>query len=495
MNNKGTISLVKIWMASISKNVHPPMHLMYIGDALKKAGYSVKIFHYDHEEAVDKISEIINFASVFVGFSIITGDPSTTILHITQTIKKTKNIPVVFGGIHPTLEPEQCLLEDSVDFVVLNEGEKTVVELADAITQGKTVNHISGLGYKENNKVVINPLTKFHNNMDDFEMDWSLVDIERYIHPFYAGTNRVLMGYVASRGCPHQCGFCYNQVFWKARWRRHSSEKVAQQINMLTEKHDLNALVFFDDNFTVNKKWTFEILDNINIQGIHIETRIDYIDEEFLSNLAQRNVKSIFIGVESGSDRILKLLSKGFTIKHIYNALNIIKKYPIPAKFSFIVGIPSERFSEFRKTLNLIVWCIENVPKCGFTFGFYLPYPGTNLFKLCLDKGFSKPESFAEWEKLDRWGNQNINIPWTEDFTLNPLEVQKLIFLISRMSNLHRSKPTALNRFLYKLVRFRFRKSCTKSMVLISHVENFFLPLFRIVYKKFSSKRNRINRK
>jgi len=488
VNSKGTISLVKIWFASNHNIVHPPMHLLYIGNALKKAGYSVKIFHYNHEDAMQKVSEIIDFASVFIGFSIITGDPAETIIQMTKTIKRNKSIPVVFGGIHPTLEPEQCLLEDSVDFVVLKEGEKIVVELADAITQGNQVNKISGLGFKENHKVVINPFKKFHNNIDDFEMDWSLVDVERYINPFYAGTNRVLMGYVASRGCPHQCGFCYNQLFWEQKWRRHSSEKISKQINLLAKKYNFNAVVFFDDNFTVNKKWAFDVLDKINIQGIHIETRIDYINDEFLSNLAQRKVKSIFIGVESGSDRILKLLSKGFTTKQIYHALNLIKKYPIPAKFSFIVGIPSENYHEFKETLNLIVWCIENVPNCGFTFGFYLPYPGTNLFKLCLEKGFSKPKSFVEWEKLDRWGNQNMDIPWTDGYCINPLEVQKLIFLIRRMTYLNRNKTTLLNRLLYKLVRFRFRHSCTKSIILISHVENFFLPWFRIAYKKFSTK-------
>jgi len=489
VSNKKNISLIKIFFATKNQIVHPPMHLLYIGGALKKAGYSVKVFHLKHEEAIQKLPEIIDFASVFVGFSIITGDPASTILKLTKAIKKNKNIPVVFGGVHPTLEPEQCLLENSVDYVVLNEGERTVVELADAITQGSAVNQISGLGYKENNKVIINPFTKFHDNIDEFEMDWSIVDVERYILPSYAETNRVLMGYIASRGCPHHCGFCYNQVFWNSRWRRHSSEKVVQQINNLAKKYDFNAIVFFDDNFTVNKKWTFEILDNISIRGIHIETRIDYIDEKFLNNLEQRKVKSIFIGVESGSDRILKLLSKGFTKNQIYRSMNLLKKHSIPSKFSFIVGIPSENLYEFRETLDLIIWCIENVPYCGFTFGFYLPYPGTPLFELCLKKGFSKPESFVGWEKLDRWGNHNINIPWTDGYKLSPLEVKKLIFLIGRMGILNKSKPTRLNRLLYKLVRFRFRYSCTKGITLIAHIENIFLPLFRVAYKKLSKKR------
>jgi len=485
---KGSISLVKIWTASNHKILHPPMHLLYIGNALKKAGYSIKIFHFNHKDVFKRITEIVDYASVFVGFSIITGDPADTILQIAKSIKRKKNIPVVFGGIHPTFEPEQCLKEDCVDFVVLHEGENTVVELADALSHGKAISKINGLGYKDSNKIIINPFIKFHNNLDDFEMDWSLVDVEKYIYPHYAGTNRVLMGYVASRGCPHNCGFCYNQIFWKRKWRRHSSDKVVNNINRLAKKYNFKGIVFFDDNFTVNKKWTFDILDNINVNGIHVETRIDYIDEDFLIKLTKRNVKSLFIGVESGSDRILKLLSKGFNTKDIYKALSLFKKYPIPAKLSFIVGIPSENLLEYSKTLNLIVWCIENVPNCGFTFGFYLPYPGTQLFQLCLEKGFEKPDSFIGWKKLDRWGNQDIEIPWTEDYTLKPLEVKKLIFLIGRMHDLTRcSKPTLLNKLLYKLVRCRFRNSGTKTMHAISYIEDFFLPLFRFFYKKTKS--------
>jgi anaerobic magnesium-protoporphyrin IX monomethyl ester cyclase len=501
MTNDGatnnSVALIKIVHGPWSEAGAPPMGILFVGNALKKVGYTVRVFHWTKAEALSGMEDVISFAPMLVGFSIITGDPADVILACCRRLKESLPLtPVVFGGVHPTLEPEQCLQEDCVDYVVLFEGEKTSVALADAIKAGNPVSDIAGLGYKAENGIRINPPREFQKNLDDFEMDWSLVDVERYIRP-YAGLPRVLMGYVASRGCPHSCGFCYNAVFNHRRWRSQSSGKAVQDLNRLIEKHRLDGVLFYDDNFTANKRWAFEVLDGISVTGIHVETRIDYVNKEFLDGLAARGVDSLFLGVESGSDRLLKLIAKGFTVADTYRALELMKPYPFAPKLSFILGIPTETVSEYRATLRLIIWSMENLPRVGFTIGFYLPYPGTPLFQQCLERGFKKPERFEDWKVLDRWGGQPMAIPWTDGNYLTPYEVAELRRLISKMMELRRSRPAGW-RIRYHACRLRFLYSGTPLARLMAwanyHARKQLAPVKRFIKRAAERGRRRAER-
>lgn len=483
MSDFKTIALIKIWHGT-SERGQPPMGLLFVGNSLKKAGYDVKIFHFSKFDALARLHEIEKTSPMLVGLSIITGDPADVVIEFCERLKeRLPHVPIVFGGVHPTLEPVQCLEEKCVDYVVLNEGEKTIVLLADAVRDGGPLDHIEGLGYKDHGEIKIAPFKEFEKDLDKFNMDWGLIDIERYIWPSYSGIDRVLMGYVASRGCPHKCGFCYNQVFNKSRWRHHSAEKVVRDINRLSADHNINGVVFYDDNFTVNKKWALEILKGINVSGIHIETRIDYIREDFLDDLADRGVMSLFLGIESGSDRLLELISKGFSSSDIYRSLDMMKRYPFDLKLSFILGIPTETLTEFRKTLALIVWSLENLPHVGFTIGFYLPYPGTPLFDLCVTRGFMKPKTFSEWKILDRWGEHDMPLPWIEGNFLRPVEVKKLRILSGWMINLRKSNFTGRN-LLYPIVKARFIFSGNIAVRAFSFIEDIVWVLLKAIIKK-----------
>ena len=288
-------------------------------------------------------------------------------------------------------------------------------------------------------------------------MDWTLVDIERYIRP-YEGLPRVLMGYVTSRGCPHQCGFCYNHFFNDRRWQGRSTEKVVEEINALARDHRLDGILFYDDNFTANKKRAVEILKNISIKGTHIETRVDYINEAFLQQLQDVGVHTIFLGIECGSNRLMELISKGFTADDTYRALELVKQYPFALKLSLIVGMPTETFEEYRQTLRLVVWCFDNLPKVGFSIGFYLPYPGTPLFDQCVEMGFERPRDFAGWEALDRWGNQDTPIPWIDGAFVTSGEVKKLRQLLEWMRR-YRNGTGLRSRIAYRVLRYRFLSS------------------------------------
>lgn len=454
------VALIKIWQGTLQPP-RPPLGILFVGGALVKAGFQVRAHHWTREEALARLDEVIGFQPRLVGFSIITGDPLGLVLECAGQLRRAlPGVKIMLGGVHATVEPSQCLAEEAVDFVVLGEGEVTAVTLARRLSQGQPVDDLPGLGFKRQGRPVINPRPPLIKDLDQVEPDWSLIDIEQYIAPQYEGVSRMLFGYVASRGCPHACGFCYNHFFNQRTWRHPSAAKVIADVNQLVERHRLGGVFFYDDNFTANKKWALQVIDGLATKGMHIETRIDYLDPAFIAQLTDKGVGSLFIGVESGCERILGLLNKGFQVADTRRVVEQLRAFPGYVMLSFIVGVPSETLAEYRQTLRLVLWCLETLPRVGFTLGFYLPYPGTPLYQACVERGFEPPRTMAEWEKLDRWGRSSMAIPWTQGFELQSGEVLALRRALLRMKRL-RDQGGWASRALFALLKARFLASAT----------------------------------
>ena len=454
------VALIKIWHGTLEPP-RPPMGLLYVGAALKAAGFAVRVYHWTREEALAGLPEVIAQRPFLAGLSIITGDPLGLVVECCARLKSAlPGVAILLGGVHATVEPGQCLAEEPVDYVLLGEGERGMVALARALAQGRPVEEIPGLGYKRAGQAVINPRPPLIKDLDQVAMDWSLIPVEKYIAQSYEGVSRVLFGYVASRGCPHACGFCYNHFFNQRTWRRQSAEKVVAEVNALVQRHNLGGVFFYDDNFTANKKWALTVLEGLKTEGLHVETRVDYLSPEFLAELVKRRVGSMFIGMESGSDRVLDLLCKGFHVSETRRVVQTLKAFPGYLMLSFIVGAPTETLAEYHQTLRLVLHCLESLPRVGFTLGFYLPYPGTPLFELCVQRGFARPTRLVDWEALDRWGNIDLPIPWTDGYRLTPSEVKQLRAALRRMK-LSRSRTDPLGRLWHGLLRQRFLRSAT----------------------------------
>ncbi|MGD9211673.1 MAG: radical SAM protein [Desulfobacteraceae bacterium] len=474
-----SIVLLKIWQGSKDREL-APLGLLFIGNELRKEGYQVYVYQWDKHNAMQNLEIILDHNPFLVGFSMITGDPMQQIIMMSEALKeKMAETSIVYGGVHPTLEPKQCLAEKSVDFIVTHEGEAVIAQLANAIRDKKDPSNIKGIGFKKNGQIVINEFPDFQKDLDKYEMDWSLIDIEKYIWSNYHGENRVLMGYVASRGCPHNCAFCHNLVFNRRTYRKPSAKKVIDDVNRLSKKNNFDGIVFYDDNFTVNKKWSLEVIKGIQLEAFHVETRIDYITEEYIQEMYEAGVRSFFLGVESGSDRILKLLCKGFKKEKIIESLLIMDKYPIDVKISLIVGVPTESIQEYKETLKFIDWSLSNLKRIDISFGSYLPFPGTPLYNLCLKRGFEKPKSLVEWGKLDRWGNQNLAIPWTEGIFLTSLEVKKVRNIIEKIVDL-KKKNQFWSKIQYTLLRMRILISGSKFIFRLYSLDSFLIRMFGI---------------
>ena len=462
-----------IILVKISHPLHmrvPPLGILYIADALKKAGYKIKLYHISEDEVQKYGSIIVNERPLFVGFSVFIGDRIKAAVGLSRIIKKSSDIPVVWGNAYPSLLPEQCLKEDYIDIVVIGEGEETCVELARAIEHKGNREKIKGIGYKDNNGFIkINERPPFIKDLDKFEIDWSLIDIERYIVP-HMELERTLR-IVLSRGCPHSCAFCYNQVFNQRKWRAHSVDYAVNRLSNLIKRYNIEAFFFNDDNFFVNQKWAWRILEGINIP-YSISLRSEYVDEESAKKLAATNCREVFFGYESGSERVLKdIVKKGETVQDYIRATKILSKYPrIRIAASFIVALPGETKDDYKKTVNLMCELLDITSHISYTTGFFLPIPGTELYESAIKEGFLPPSTTEGWDVFDRWSNK-LNLSWVDWITSN-----KTAELRQAMNVL-----TTLYKFNVPIV-----KQIVRRMVLNENYSNLLISLLNKMRLKYS---------
>mgnify|MGYP005845106711 FL=1 len=393
----------------------PPAGILYVGDALKKAGFEVTVHHISSSSIRDCVKAIVKTDPLFVGFSVITGSPVVHSARMSRLLKQhAPDLPVVWGGIHPSLLPESCLGEESVDYVVKGEGEVTVQELACALHSGGSVEAIRGLCWKDaGGQIHLNEDRPFMRNIDDFKQDWSLLNPLRYVRTGFDG--RKYFSFITSRGCPHNCGFCYNLAFNRRRWRAHSVEFVIRQLSDIRRLTGIDCVAFNDDNFLANEERAFEILarlKNIGIEVSWLEVRLDGINDRVLGRLSQLGVRTLFIGWESGSNRTLKAIDKGFDTGLILRAFSLAAKYGFHIDASAIVGFPFETEADWQATIDMALQIDAlNPGKNKFNIGVYVPYPGTPIAKMAIEKGFRFPENIMEYGAFDILKGE-MRLPW-----------------------------------------------------------------------------------
>jgi anaerobic magnesium-protoporphyrin IX monomethyl ester cyclase len=323
---------------------------------------------------------------------------------------------VVWGGIHPTLEPNQTLDNKYVDIVVRGEGELTFPALVDALETGHDLREIAGVGFKENNgKSVLTRIRDFADMNSLPDLPYDKLDMERYITQ-REGFKRCL-NIQSSRGCPHNCTFCINPVYNRCHWRRLSAEKTVERTEYLREKYKLDGIVYQEDNFFADVRRVTEFCRLMRERNIEIgwkaNCRISYLAEkhaDFLNMLEESGCRLLQFGVESGSDRILKVLNKRTTVDEIQAVNRELGKSNLKCRYNFMVGIPGETLEEAKMTLGLIeILRRENANLESCFVNIYTPWPGTELYWRSIKEGFVPPKTLEEWASFN-WNETKM--PW-----------------------------------------------------------------------------------
>jgi anaerobic magnesium-protoporphyrin IX monomethyl ester cyclase len=419
-------------------NVGLPLSLIYVGTALKKAGFTVTIL--DERVMADPISplrEALAANPLFVGISSMTGYQIGHGLALARKVRElSPDIPIVWGGVHPTIHPESTVQHPLVDIVAIGEGEVTAVDLAQTLENKRDLSQVKGIVFKDAGRTV-STADRPKLDLDTIPgPDYSLVDLTDYFTIGHISRTKQLQ-IVTSRGCPFHCGYCYLLRPELRGYRTLSAERVYKEIERLRDEYGIKSVFFYDDYFFGNRQRVVEFVELIEEKplGVDFEVscRIDFLareSDEFLARLRKAGFTELLIGVESGSDRILKLIQKGFTRRQILEANRKLAQAEIGSKLSWMAGFPSETKEEFYETVDLMLQLTKENRFCSLTpLGIYTPYPGTALYENCKNSfGAVFPETLDGWADYQWQKNNNVFLDQSNFRLLTKLNIASRFF-------------------------------------------------------------------
>ena len=408
--------------------IAPPHALLAVAAPLLNKGYHVTLLDQrTHTISAETLKSLISDDLIAIGISAMTGTQIRHALHLAEICRTITGgrVPLIWGGCHPSVLPEQTVCHPSVDIVVTGEGDETMPELIDALAQGKSLSAIQGILYKEGETVrrtTPRPLLPVETLLP---VPWDLVNIEPYIHRdmYLKKSARVLDIGQTSRGCPFQCGFCSSSSIRQRQWRPMSVEKSINMITDTVRRFKLDGIWLRDDEFYIDRGRANAICEGIiknklNIAFYTSGTRVDVFEkatDQEIATLKRAGAYTLKFGAESGSPRILKLMQKGIRTEQIRAANLRCKKHGIIPAFSFMVGYPTETFDDINQTIDLAFRLKAENPAAQLeTMAIYTALPGTPDFQLALDHGLKPPQSLEGWADwiFDDYDFKGQRSPW-----------------------------------------------------------------------------------
>ena len=303
---------------------------------------------------------------------------------------------IVFGGIHPTIMPDEVLRSGVADIIVRNEGETTMTALYDILKEGGDFRDVPGISYMADGEPKHNPQGEL--------VDMADVPVFPY-HIFEPHRDRYDFGFLTtSRGCPYECIFCSQRSITGKSYRYSPIEIVVETIDKLVNYYGQKALVFSDDNFVVGKKRVKELCEAIVENGFHkkanfmCQVRGDSMNEEVLEHLKAANFIGLSFGIETASDRLMDLLKKAETVQDNVDGIMMAKKHGFKVSGTFILGLPTETREERAAAYKLA----RSLDLEYVRFNNATPYPGTELYEIAKKEGRLNPGK--EWANLNACG-------------------------------------------------------------------------------------------
>jgi len=302
---------------------------------------------------------------------------------------------------------------DTIDFLVIGEGESIFKELCSTLLEGKIdkLNEIEGIIYREKGGVIVNKPKITPCDIDSIPFPrWDLIDNQRYIGVTGKSREIICNGIevatakrhfvIFSRGCVGRCHFCSSWWIWK-KHRSRSPQNMYDELKLLYDKYETRCFTFLDDCFTANKQAVIELCNLIIKNNLKITfsciTRTDLLDEELVSKLKQTGCYEISFGVESGDSDILSEMNKNNTLEQTITTFGLLKKYHILSTAFMMVGNPNENY----KTINNTIRFLKKIkPDLIGTEGGLQIYPGTRIYNYCKEKGYIDDSFWLSKERI-----------------------------------------------------------------------------------------------
>lgn len=367
--------------------IKPPLSLGYLSAFLKENGHEVSILDFGLRKDSKYLNNVLKaFNPDIVGINAYTPNVLDA-FELAREIKcANKQFITIIGGPHSTSIPEKTIEAcPDLDFVIIGEGEFTLLELCDRIEKKKDCGQIAGLCYRHNGKAIRTNLRDPIRELDKLPLPDrdSLMPYYRKLNTFDHNINVPLnrtLEVITSRGCTDFCTFCTVHRAYREKGRSlrlRSAVNVLEEISICCSKYNLKHVSFLDDTFTINRARVIEIIAGLKRNGLtwNCDTRVNLLDKDLVRRMVVAGCKKMSIGVESGSERILRLINKNITIPQIKAAFQWCHEAGLDTvEANFLIGAhPEETLDDLRETNKLIK---ELMPQ-RLVVSIIVPFPGT----------------------------------------------------------------------------------------------------------------------
>ncbi len=303
---------------------------------------------------------------------------------------------VVFGGLHPTTLPEESLATGNVDYVVRGEGEEVMLQLYRAIRGERDSENILGISFLRGGIIHNNPEAPLIPDINDIPT-----------FPYHLFENpKYDMGFLTtSRGCPYRCSYCSQRLLTGTTYRYQSAEKIVESLDLLVNKYNQKAIVFYDDNFCLKARRVHDLCDMIVERGLHekvalsVQTRADNVlhhgGEDLVRHMSESGFTHMGFGMETGVQRLADLIRKDETVDCHMETTELCRKYGIDVSLFMIFGLPTETAKDREDSYNVVM----DANVVATKYNNLIPYPGTPLWNELKDSG--RVEATENWSNFD----------------------------------------------------------------------------------------------
>ncbi len=445
--------------------VSAPACLLAVAAPLLQEGFEVVLV--DGSIEPDFLSRVLIACrdAIVLGISLLTGPMIFDAIRLAQAVKAQRpELPIIFGGWHPSLASEQTLHEPYVDAIVRGQGEVTFLECVRRFATGESLAGLSGLSHKQERTIVHEPERRVSNINDLPAPAYHLGDYDAYER--VTGVRR--LAYTSSVGCPYACNYCTDQVFYKRKFNAYRAERVVQELSDLVRHYQFEEISFCDSNLLVDVKRAIAIAAGLVDSGVkfrwNFQASTDFLcrmSDAEVRLLAEAGVHHIGFGTESASQQVLLLMNKKFQkVEHIEETARKTAQAGIRSTFNVILGYPGETEADRVKTFAMMTRLAGQFGNVNFSPNVFTPYPGIAIWPELRELGVREPRSLREWADLPL--GKNV-LPWLTGRELDRMRRMLHYFLLNnQISNPKRKVSGAvrkLRRIVSKPLAWRIRNN------------------------------------
>jgi anaerobic magnesium-protoporphyrin IX monomethyl ester cyclase len=404
-----------------------PLGLLAVATPLLRSGYTIRLIDSTITPNYKKrvLEEVAD--AICLCISLVTGPMIRETVEIARAVKAwNPDFPIILGGWHPSLLPKQTLESEFVDVVVRGQGEDALLEVVQHFESRSAIDMIPGIGFKRDGKVIFSTERPLRPIVDSPPKAYHIADFDAYERV----CGRRWAMYISSLACPYNCSYCTNAGVYGRKWNALPAEQFVAETIDLTRRYGLELLWVVDDNFLVdldrarliadglvragaNFKWSIQATTNLT-------ARLSVAD---LKLLHRSGLQQICHGAESGSQKVLKLMNKGFqNFDTIYETARRCLAAGIRPSFNIIFAYPGEGPVERRQTIKFIMDMCRRHPGAEFWTNIFTPYPGAPVMERAAELGIQVPTSFEGWS--DFFPRYTV-LPWLKGNEHRRLQVMR----------------------------------------------------------------------